>query len=562
VQVDGGGGHTCAIKIDDTIACWGLNNYGQATPPSGSFRSISAGSLHSCGVRSDGTVACWGKNADGEATPPSGTFSAVSAGGDHSCGLRTDSTLACWGRNTQSPPFNVAPVGTFTTVDAGNTPGTTWSCAVRSNADIVCWGYNSFGRTNSPPGLFSAVGTGGTHSCALDLWGILTCWGGHSSNGAPMPPPPGGIFSAISSGYDHTCAIRNDATLACLGDDRDGRATPPAGTFGSLGAGDSHSCAVRSNGAVACWGSNASGQVHPVPPALTQPVGEVAPRGLEYAEQPQSTVSPSQEVTVTNAGAADLEIEGESFTGKAADDFFIGASTCRGPLPGGETCSLWVRFAPQGKGERAAMLVLDTNATPAVYEVELRGIAGALPQGPQGTPGAPGAPGTDGTDGTNGSNGAAGPAGPQGATGPAGQQGPGGPTGPQGATGPAGQQGPGGPQGPGGLAGPQGPRGDPGAGLTGATISCKPARLRRGRVRVKCTLKLAVAARVRAARVTVSRGGRPVARGTGRATKGSVRIALPAGVRGGHIRVVTIDRAGRRRATRTDVRPETGSRAR
>jgi hypothetical protein len=165
VQVAGGGGHTCAIKIDDTIACWGLNNHGQATPPSGSFRSISAGSLHSCGVRSDGTVACWGKNDDGEATPPSGTFSAVSAGGDHSCGVRTDSTLACWGRNTQSPPFNVAPVGTFTAVDAGNTPGTTWSCAIGSNAHIV-WGYNAFGRTNSPPGFFSAIGAGGTHGCA------------------------------------------------------------------------------------------------------------------------------------------------------------------------------------------------------------------------------------------------------------------------------------------------------------------------------------------------------------------------------------------------------------
>jgi hypothetical protein len=190
-----------------------------------------------------------------------------------------------------------------------------------------------------------------------------------------------------------------------------------------------------------------------------------------------------------------------------------------------------VRFAPQGNGERAATLVLDTNATPAVYEVELRGSGGELPQGPQGPPGAPGAPGTVGTDGTNGTNGS------------------------NGATGPAG------PQGSGGPAGPQGPQGNAGAGLTGATISCKPARLRRGRVRVKCTLRLAVAARVRAARVTVSRGGRPVARGTGRARHGSVRIALPAGVRSGHIRVVTIDRAGRRRATRTDVRPETGSRA-
>ena len=520
VQVTAGGGHTCAIKIDNSVVCWGLNSHGQATAPPGSFRSISAGGLHSCGVRSDSSVTCWGKNDDGEATAPPGSFSSVSAGGDHSCGLRTDSTLVCWGRNTQSPPHNVAPVGSFSSVDAGDTAGSTWSCAVRTNGEIVCWGYNSFGRGNPPPGAFSAVGTGGTHGCALNLASGIACWGGYSSNGAPMPLPPAGIFSAISSGYDHTCAIRNDETLACLGDDTDGRATPPAGTFGSLTAGYSHNCAVRTGGAVACWGSNASGQVRPVPPALTQPAAEVAPRGLEYAEQPQGSVSTPREVTVTNAGAADLEIEGESFAGKGADDFFIGASTCRGPLPGGETCSLWVRFAPQEKGERDATLVLDTNATPAVHEVELRGIGGALPQGPQGPPGAPG------------TNGAAGAAGSQGAIGPAGQQGP---------------------------AGPQGPKGEPGAGLTGARITCKPARVRRARVRVKCTLTLAVAARVRGARVTVSRRGRPVARGTGRARHGRVRIALPAGVRGGHVRVVTVDRSGRRRATQTDVRPRTGS---
>jgi hypothetical protein len=72
-------------------------------------------------------------------------------------------------------------------------------------------------------------------------------------------------------------------------------------------------------------------------------------------------------------------------------------------------------------------------------------------------------------------------------------------------------------------------------------------------VRVKCTLKLAVGARVRAARFTLSRGGRVVARGSGLASHGRVRIRLPMGVRGGRIRVVTIDSSGRLRATRTTI---------
>ena len=73
---------------------------------------------------------------------------------------------------------------------------------------------------------------------------------------------------------------------------------------------------------------------------------------------------------------------------------------------------------------------------------------------------------------------------------------------------------------------------------------------------MKCTLKLAVTSRVRAARVTVIRRGRVVARVTGFARGGSVQIRLPAGVRGGKLRVRTIDGAGRiRTTTRTNVRP-------
>ena len=520
VQVSAGGGHSCAIRVDATLACWGSNSDGQATPPGGTFSAVDAGGLHTCAIRTDATVACWGKNDDGESTPPSGTFSSVSAGGDHSCGLRTDGTLACWGRNTQSPPFNVAPVGTYRAVSAGNTAGTTWSCAVATSGAITCWGYNSYGRGNPPAGTFTDAGAGGTHGCALTTDAAIACWGGFSSNGAPFSTPPAGIFTTVSAGYDHSCGIREDATLACVGDDAAGRATPPAGTFRSLSAGYSHSCAVRSNGAVACWGSNASGQVSPIPTALTRPAAAVGPKGLEFPTQPQSTVSAPQEVTVTNTGAADLEIAGESFSGPGASDFFVGASTCRGPLPGGETCSLWVHFAPHSKEEAKAKLMLATNASPATYEVDLSGSVGPLPQGPQGPAGPSGADGTDGANGTNGAKGANGAAGATGQT---------------------------------GATGPRGPKGDTGAGLTGATISCKRAKVRHKRVRVRCTLKLAVTSRVRAARITVTRKGRVVARGAGLARHGRVRIALPEAVRGGSVRVVTIDRSGRLRATRRSV---------
>jgi hypothetical protein len=490
VRVSAGGGHSCAIQIDQTIVCWGLNNHGQTTPPEGTFTAIDAGGLHTCAIRTDSTVACWGKNDDGESTPASGAFSAISAGGDHSCGLRTNTTLACWGRNTQSPPHNVAPAGSFKRVSAGNTAGATWSCAVESGGKLNCWGANVFARTSFPPGSFLAVGAGGTHACGLRADAALECWGGKSSNGAPMPTPPPGLFSTVSAGFDHSCGIRDDRTLACLGDDVFGQATVPAGTFAALDVGHHHNCAVRSNGAVACWGSNLNSRVSPIPSSLTQAAGEVAPKGIEFTGQAQSTVSGPREVTLTNRGAADLHIVAEKFSGPAAEDFFVGASTCRGPLPGGETCSVWVRFAPQAEGSRAAGLELTTNAVPASYSVTLNGRGGALPQGP---------------------------------------------VGPQGA------------------AGPQGPAGRPGAGLNGARIACRPTRVRKGKVRAKCTLTLAVASFVRAARATFFRGGHPVGQRAGLARDGKVRIELPPGVSSERIRVVTIDESGRLRAARPSV---------
>ena len=44
----------------------------QATPPQGRFASISAGLQHTCGVREDGSLACWGWDGLGQASPPYG----------------------------------------------------------------------------------------------------------------------------------------------------------------------------------------------------------------------------------------------------------------------------------------------------------------------------------------------------------------------------------------------------------------------------------------------------------------------------------------------------------
>ena len=89
--------HTCGVRVDGSVKCWGSDSRGSTTPPSGEFASVSTGWGHTtCGVRIDGSVACWGSNEDfdgnenGQATPPSGEFTSVSAGFHHTCGVMRD----------------------------------------------------------------------------------------------------------------------------------------------------------------------------------------------------------------------------------------------------------------------------------------------------------------------------------------------------------------------------------------------------------------------------------------------------------------------------------------
>ncbi|RKZ49790.1 MAG: hypothetical protein DRR16_11345 [Candidatus Parabeggiatoa sp. nov. 3] len=94
-QISTGIYYTCGVKTDNTVACWGWNEMGQAQPPNSTCTSrnekypkdvcssplnvnlsyVSAGKggekdVHTCGLRTDNTVICWGYNEYGQATPP------------------------------------------------------------------------------------------------------------------------------------------------------------------------------------------------------------------------------------------------------------------------------------------------------------------------------------------------------------------------------------------------------------------------------------------------------------------------------------------------------------
>lgn len=188
-----GGLHSCAVAFDETVWCWGLNNFGQlgdgttrwtlnnlvdstGKPLSSMpvpvqsalrFQSVVAGAYHSCGL-SGGAAYCWGDNRQGQLgngsttnslTPvpvvmPSGaSFASISAGDTYTCAVSTTGQAYCWGDNqfgqfgdgtttASLTPVTVASGLTFASFSAGET----LSCGVTTIGRVYCMGNNLYGQ--------------------------------------------------------------------------------------------------------------------------------------------------------------------------------------------------------------------------------------------------------------------------------------------------------------------------------------------------------------------------------------------------------------------------------
>ena len=288
--IDAGYEHTCGLRADHTISCWGANYYGQSDAPDGEFQAVSAGGQLSCAIRADRTVVCWGNAYHGPSDTAAEEFQSVSTGLRHACGLRIDRTITCWGANSDGQ--SDAPDGQFDAVTAGfgfscasgdsglacwggeeeeevpegrlvtMSAGGAHVCGLRDDSTVTCWGADLDGQSDAPAGRFPSVSAGGEHTCGLHENHTIVCWG-HSGSG--RIDPPRGEFQAVSAGGTQSCGVRLNGTAVCWGDTADDRSTAPEGQFTEVSAGGRHTCGLRSDSRIACWGHGGSGRAYPAP---------------------------------------------------------------------------------------------------------------------------------------------------------------------------------------------------------------------------------------------------------------------------------------------------------
>ncbi|MBU1537354.1 hypothetical protein KKF84_18710, partial [Myxococcota bacterium] len=193
-------------------------------------------------------------------------FDSLSVGRLHGCALNGDGFALCWGDDSSGQMGNSTFSASATPVYVLN-----FSHAVFSTAS------------------FSAVRSGGKHTCGMTTTGTAYCWGdmtyGQLGNGIIMvtystsPEPvamPGSVqFANLDSGLYHSCAVDTGGSAWCWGSNSVGQlgagvatlklsvptavVMPPGVTFATLAAGGAHTCALEPSGSAWCWGDNTMG---------------------------------------------------------------------------------------------------------------------------------------------------------------------------------------------------------------------------------------------------------------------------------------------------------------
>ncbi|MCK5796693.1 MAG: hypothetical protein KAI47_05900, partial [Deltaproteobacteria bacterium] len=339
-----GAAHSCYVATDESVYCWGANQLGQAgqdpktegvvpkpqeVDPShlSNVNQVVSGFAHTCALKEDGKVYCWGSMARAPATGTSLTKAdpspkeikaldegnvALSAFGNATCVLTKEGAVRCWGDNSYGklgfPKNSEGEKGFFGPENKNSFTnenfiaialGGDHACAVTSQQKVYCWGQGAsgggrVGGTRAEPvavtlktpadasyaiNSIDAIAAGWSFTCAVvsdkTLHKHLYCWGGNFSGELALDPTvpalgsPAGSPPARWSVEAHEVLLSSANNLSEIG----------------LAPGWQHVCArVRYDTStskpdeVYCWGSTSLGQLgHGVVGSVDVPAGVTAP---------------------------------------------------------------------------------------------------------------------------------------------------------------------------------------------------------------------------------------------------------------------------------------------
>jgi alpha-tubulin suppressor-like RCC1 family protein len=268
--------HTCAVRVDNAVLCWGANGSGQlgdgTTLPIGrslpreisavqqmvqvstGFSSFPQSAGFSCSLATTKEAWCWGLNVVGSVgdgtrqqrlvpTRVSGglRFQRLVSGFRTNCGLTEAGVIFCWGDGWPLGTRDslVSPTA-LPTAEVFRDLSLRWGhiCALNSAGKAFCWGDNSSGQLGDGTYLFrvqptavlgnivfSSIITTVDASCGVAVSGQVHCWGsggfvGRSVYGnvlAPTAIESSVRFGALSGGLYHICGIAVSGQLFCWG---------------------------------------------------------------------------------------------------------------------------------------------------------------------------------------------------------------------------------------------------------------------------------------------------------------------------------------------------------